>query len=1183
MAPYVRQVQQEEKKRISLLQPVQWIFDLLQRGQYLTANVGEEIIKSVRTGEPLGQAARDAISAAFEGLTGRRKGTWSTVLFGGKVDKAEPGMVQQIFTGERPTGEDEDYNFEGLFPDSQLPKWAKKVIGFAADVALDPTTYISFGATSAARAGAKKYASDSVEIFLKSLGEEATLKKVAGTGVGRAASQVYKKAYREALDTIGKGGQEGSEILLRNLTDKINEIGSPLIQKMDDLGAKLGPEKIADEGFNKLSSALDSLNEIANRLNLESFGKPGERALKLGPLGFGKELFKHEVTGAELAARGSWGKMKEMFANTPVGSSLGNAWYALNSTGPLGNLRDILGIRDPFGKFINELNVDSTKRWQAASNSLKKNVWDTVEGIPTEMREQVRDVLHLSDVITRGMPEEVAQKVTPAVILTNLPEANYALIDKIAKYDIRQLAKKNYDNLLKVVKDPNLLLENVTKVENLTNSWVETMNVAVSLGIIDDFSAKGNYLPNIYTDIGTKPSRMQKISGAETYGQEVSYLQWLLGVGEDEAAKMIKEKGAGVVVRDLETMLMYRAEAQSKLMSRIGVLEDFKKFGIPEADIVNNPLLRGRLGRTPIEGMTRVEGKMFKQQGGMYFPDEVADIFKKIDTYTKDPGLKTIKKMWNSFTGWWKGFATISTGFHVRNGIQNEMTGWMKHGMGWFSPIEKSEAIAATIYALAKDNPRPLLEKLLNGNVSQYQKLLAKRIGPYSVKELADIASKRVLSRTTLGFDASDFMDVAKGMTAKNLNPMSRGFAGMRGSRIIGEYLENGAKMQSFLMDFKSAMGKNLDELKGKMDYIPWDTYLQKVEGEGAEQVKKVIPYTDSELYKKTNYAIEWAKDETRKWYFEYDDLTDVEKKLFRNVIPFYAWMRKNIPHQLAVIFSDPSIYAVIPKAEQALTGTEVDESIIPEWMRAAGSIPFAKDKSGNPIMWIPNLGYSDLNKIPLMFGEGGIFGSGIHVTGRELIDDIVSSAHPMLKQIVQMVPEKGYDVFYRKDLDYNAKAPYLLRYFTKVPVMMEVMDGIARILGREEGLGFVVDDQGQLRMNGKIAKLLEDNLPVLRSMERVMYLGEAAIPGLDKAIEGATGAKDTHEGLAKFFQLLSYWGGLKFSPVDLNKAKQDVAADIYEKATEKRKKTEAYTPLAKARSLKASKASETKYRRVGL
>jgi len=293
--------------------------------------------------------------------------------------------------------------------------------------------------------------------------------------------------------------------------------------------------------------------------------------------------------------------------------------------------------------------------------------------------------------------------------------------------------------------------------------------------------------------------------------------------------------------------------------------------------------------------------------------------------------------------------------------------------------------------------------------------------------------------------------------------------------------------------------------------------------------------------------------------------------------------MRKNIPHQLAIIFTDPSIYSILPKAEDVLTGEGVDQSMIPEWMRAAGSIPFAKDKSGKPIMWIPNLGYSDLNKIPLMFGEGGILGTGIHFTGREAIDDIVGSAHPMLKQIVQMVPEKGYDVFFRKDLDYNAKAPYLLRYFTKVPIMMEFMDGIARVLGREEGLGFVVDDQGQLRMNGKIAKLLEDNLPVLRSMERVMYLGEAIIPGLDKAIEGATGAKDTHEGLEKFFQLLSYWGGMKFKPLDLEKAKKDMAADIYEKATEKRKKTEAYTPLAKARSLKAAKAAATKYRRVGL
>ncbi len=1154
LQPYVDEAQTQREDQLSLLQPVRLIFDILQRGQYLTANVGEEIIKSVRTGEPLGQAAMDALDGALAGITGKRKGDWTNVLFGGQT-----------------TGEEQ--KFEGLFPQTELPDWAKKAIGFAANVVLDPTTYVSFGATKGAVAGAQKYGKDAMELFIKEASDAGTLQKAITKGLdlgkvqelaktapekvaeylskfhgdlGRTASEVYKKAYKTALRTPSKALQKGMQGEVENLT-------TPLYQRFQNLteaGAK-GRKPIQEQ--ESILKSLEGLNRITESAKAGYGTEGGFRALKFGPFGMGQELFKGQRYPAHVQA---WDKITQAFEASPVGEKLGDAWYAINNTGLLGQARKILGIRNPYESYVHNLAQSATEYRQAEQGVLWKQVNDTINQIPEEVLGPAQKAIQLAEHLNVKGGKQISGEyvVRDPAMITQYIQGLKGNDRLVAEELFQQVHGENTEQLVSAINN----------IKKLTDEYAMTAHKAVSEGIIGNFGERLAYLPNVTVDTTGGMARKNKLKGSETpsftktrsytqterVGQETAYVEWLLQVDKQTAQKLVEKNGIGNLSTDLREMLLYRAQGEARLKARMGIVEDFKKFGIPKPEA--EEMLSLKLGRGT-DTFRPVAGKAFE---GLLFPTEVADVLEKISTHTADPGMKTLKGIWNSFTGWWKGFVTMTTGFHVRNFIQNNITGYLHHGVDWFNPREGLDAIVGTIHALAKDNPKPLLEQFAIG-LDVYQRTLKKRIGNFSIEELADYGYyKGLVSKTTQAFDAQVY-----GKTGTvNLNPMSRGFVGAQASRGLGNIIENEAKMQSFLMDFKQAIGHSPEEWGKRLgNTVPY------------EQLKNLPEFKQSE------YALEFAKNESKKWFFDYQDLTDAEKNVFRQVIPFYSWLRKNIPAQLATIWTNPSMYSLFPKGEAAVAMEGIDESTIPEWMRQSGYVPIRKDETGKVIFWSPNMAYLDLNKIPFLAKKGG----GIKFEGQEIIDDIMGAAHPMIKQIVQQIPKKGYDVFLKRDLDYKATAPYILGFFTKSPKMLQLMDGIARLV-RPEGLGFAMKD-GHLVMDAKPAKLLQDNLPILRAMERTMMLGGQVIPGLDKAITELTGADSTYDGLSAFFQTLSYWGGVKFSLTDLEKEKERIAQDILDQAQTAKSKAEAGSPLAQKRSLAYKKGRQTLMRKVGL
>lgn len=92
------------------------------------------------------------------------------------------------------------------------------------------------------------------------------------------------------------------------------------------------------------------------------------------------------------------------------------------------------------------------------------------------------------------------------------------------------------------------------------------------------------------------------------------------------------------------------------------------------------------------------------------------------------------------------------------------------------------------------------------------------------------------------------------------------------------------------------------------------------------------------------NTLAEKAAARVKKFNFDYQDLTHFERAGLRRAIPFYTFMRKNIPLQLEMLFTRPGRVAVLPKglkAMQEIVGEPQGEDpfpglpdVVPDWIR---------------------------------------------------------------------------------------------------------------------------------------------------------------------------------------------------------------------------------------------------------
>jgi hypothetical protein len=114
------------------------------------------------------------------------------------------------------------------------------------------------------------------------------------------------------------------------------------------------------------------------------------------------------------------------------------------------------------------------------------------------------------------------------------------------------------------------------------------------------------------------------------------------------------------------------------------------------------------------------------------------------------------------------------------------------------------------------------------------------------------------------------------------------------------------------------------------------------------------------------------AAKHVKKYLFDYTELTSLERNVMKRVMPFYTWMRKNIPLQLESIVTKPHKFARLADVERDLfpvftePETPQQKAIRPKWLDEMRAMKM-KDwttEGGDPIYTWIDLPTSDLHKM---------------------------------------------------------------------------------------------------------------------------------------------------------------------------------------------------------------------------
>ena len=112
-----------------------------------------------------------------------------------------------------------------------------------------------------------------------------------------------------------------------------------------------------------------------------------------------------------------------------------------------------------------------------------------------------------------------------------------------------------------------------------------------------------------------------------------------------------------------------------------------------------------------------------------------------------------------------------------------------------------------------------------------------------------------------------------------------------------------------------------------------------------------------------------------KKYLFDYDELTDVERNIMKRIVPFYKWARGNIPLMISQIFENPGKFRNVEKLKMAIAGDD-QSKYNPDWWKDQDVWTIKNTKLAYQV----GLPYADLN----MFGgtptgQLGLVGSAIN------------------------------------------------------------------------------------------------------------------------------------------------------------------------------------------------------------
>ena len=285
-------------------------------------------------------------------------------------------------------------------------------------------------------------------------------------------------------------------------------------------------------------------------------------------------------------------------------------------------------------------------------------------------------------------------------------------------------------------------------------------------------------------------------------------------------------------------------------------------------------------------------------------------------------GLQLVVNTANKFYRIWKPLVTgLRPQYHTRNLVSSTFNNFLDLGVKMFEP--DTQAISAAVAVVGRG------KTYANQAAYDAAAKVSVNVGgkTYSAKNIYDMMIENNAINT---FFLTDSTDIAQGIAKEALASQKN----------VGATLAQRVKnAPSGAFDAATGAGKAV--------------------GNSVEEYVRAINFVGN---LKRGLDPRDAAEMVRKYHFDYQDLTDFEKALKGSLIPFYTWMRKNMPLQLEQFLNDPRIYQTLNRAAQ--TGADVEEmdyDMLPDYIKERFGIPFGRGKDDRIRIIDPGLPVEDL------------------------------------------------------------------------------------------------------------------------------------------------------------------------------------------------------------------------------
>ena len=963
-----------------------------------------------------------------------------------------------------------------------------------------------------------------------------------------------KRAFiSENGDAIGRAASDVVRAKLRGDADILAGIKNPTIRNLF----------AGDKG---LLSHLEN-SDLYSKVNLAEWENPllgldhaGESAFKL----FRKELNTGTHEGFNSAMK-QWDAFKTALGNKQniagkKGTSYSDAWWSLMNNSVVGRTRRLLGFSNPYETMLKVKERDAS---EAMEYSIQKSVGGVQERLSGFSDDDKLDYVYMKSLKERiGQNEKYAGMDFSTFIR--------ATADKV-KSDTGhavEITDEGLDALVKIDQEVGGVFKNLKESEDVWSALGYSNEIKELPDYLTFVSQGGKTRPvGPGTKLGTEAQAFTKTKKKGLYrsiSEQTTALRDIVDMPDDQIAQLFGDNVTSTNM-SLDEILASRVIQHYKLGKRVDMIEAFKPFGIKldEITVPNQHIDPFSLDHTKGEGFVAfsdeagdtlkaarkegraMQGNMASEEyaglmglesvddayfEGYLFDQNVASIIDRtIKFSTNDPDVQALQNVFSGYTHLWKTTVTSNPGFHLRNFYSNMATLFQQHGLDAIDADTAKDAAVATLVSL---NGIPKAAERLGMSEEVLRSALGKTYGSHTLGELAEYARKKgVISMTFGGRDTKEAVVDLLGTGKKNVIE-----AIGKASRDVGSHIESFAKMDSFLIGAKK-MAKNGGSITPTM--------------------------------------LEYAKNESKKWFIDYEDLTAFEKDTMKKVFPFYTWLRRNVANQVGQIVAVENwpTMALPQKLIRSFKDSSVDMSKMPGYQREEGAVPVGRDDDDNIIFMYPQLPMNDLNKLP--FRSGSTLKEALGNSFDSFLTTMIDSAHPFLKAGLSM-----YDYVKKDERDKQKKETS----GTAEDMALAVTDSVLRLFGEkatERG------ENGRLMVDSDVLETIRALAPQIRTIDRLLSGPKNVTSVLsidtDEMISEIAAQKTKADKTRVLWNALSFYAGVRGTTVDEKEERYRRAQGIYYSALDEKNKAEKKTSGYKSRSLKNRRQMEKTYRRLGL